>query len=492
MLRVFVYVLGLLVNSGTALFIDGCPMFGCRPSGSFSFYLQTPRDNVTIKWVSDFVLDPVPSALGCVADTVNIVCPSNGPFPKDTGYVCLFNVNGTIRWRDDDLHFPTLPLLDNYGDVTGSDGFNLVYYDADGKQYPTIPCKGLFPPFNMALVGNSFLLLVSESGLIAVTQTNGVPVGTLTLNATFGDVNGTYIPIAQPVVNDERFYVMTEFVPLNDHSIHADNSKNRRLYAIDVQHSITDRITISWHMDFPYTLEQTITVGRGNGEPATRYLREKHLLRLKETVTSANASLIWNRYNGTIYVTTPGRNTDGNNNLFGIHDKGTTGEVRFQTDLHVSCMSMFVSDHCATSSKTEPNDINPVLWTATRHSEIHQVSLQGVSVRVINLDRLFNCSVTMTTKMSLVRNADSDKDILIFGIMLGNRESQSDQSTFIVALDTAVISGAGILLWTVPIPNNMTALGQIAGASGADMQSKDTLIVYAEHPGKAAKIFCIN
>ncbi|XP_060608501.1 uncharacterized protein LOC132760497, partial [Ruditapes philippinarum] len=214
-LSLILCLFGSFIKGGISLFIDGCPMYGCRPSGSFSFYFQVPQGNASIQWMSDFVFDPVPIPLGCVSDSVNIVCLSNGPFSEDKGYISLFNENGTIKWRDRKLNFPTLPLLDNYGDVTGSDGKKLVHYDANGKSYPTIPCEGLLPIFNMALVGDSFLLLVSQKGMIVVRETNGVPVGSLTLNATLGGVNGTYLPIAQPVINEQRFYILTQFSPLD-------------------------------------------------------------------------------------------------------------------------------------------------------------------------------------------------------------------------------------------------------------------------------------
>ena len=35
-----------------ALFIDWCPFWGCRPSGSFSFYLKVSHQNATVNWVS--------------------------------------------------------------------------------------------------------------------------------------------------------------------------------------------------------------------------------------------------------------------------------------------------------------------------------------------------------------------------------------------------------------------------------------------------------
>lgn len=485
------YFLGFVSHHGLSLFIDGCPMFGCRPSGSFSFYLQVPKDNVSVNWVSNFVLDPVPRPLGCVSDSVSIVCPGNGPFSDEKGYFSLYTENGTIRWRDRKLHFPTLPLLDNFGDVTGSDGIKLIRYDADGKVYPAIPCDGLYPLFNMALVGDSFLLLVSEKGLIVVRETNGVPVGSLTLNATYGGVNGTYIPIVQPVINEMRFYLLTEFIELQDTHLNINNARNRRLYAIDVHQTISNRITVAWYKDFPYSVDLSdiaphkgITYVKGNT------IRQK--MHLSEKFASGNASLLWNRYNKTIYLLTPTVNTSLRSYLLGVHDKGREGEVIFQSRLEVLQMAMFVSNHCERRAVCDPSGetgdrvTGPTLWAVTQSSEIHQVTNEGVSVRVINLKSLFNTSVAMTTKLALVRHSDSDNDVLLFGIKMSDKFNKP--ATYVVALDTTTDG----ILWKVPVPGNMIPFGQISGVSGKDMRAKDQIIVYAETPGKNAIIFSIH
>lgn len=73
-----------LGSSTTAQTIDGCPMYGCRPSGTFSFSLSAPRANATIGWVTDFFLGPIPEGLGCVGNTISLICQSNGPGPGDT------------------------------------------------------------------------------------------------------------------------------------------------------------------------------------------------------------------------------------------------------------------------------------------------------------------------------------------------------------------------------------------------------------------------
>lgn len=484
-----IYFLGFVTHQGLSLFIDGCPMFGCRPSGSFSLYLQVPKENVSVKWMSDFALDPVPNALGCVSDSVSIICPSNGPFSEDKGYVSLFTENGTLRWRDRKLHFPTLPLLDNNGDVTGSDGKKLVHYDSDGKNYPSIPCDGLYPLFNMALVGDSYLLLVSANGFIVVRQTNGVPVGSLTLNATYDGVNGSYLPIAQPVINKQRFYLLTEFSALENKHLKFGAVKSRRLYAIDVCQSISDRIKVAWYMSFPYRAEQSLPKTSGKILTAGQ--------RSHDVANSGTSSLIWNRYNGRIDLITPDSDSGGKNNLFGINDMGGEGEIVFHSSLDVLQIAMFVSDHCEIGTVCNPIDgtgnvgTRPALWAVTNSFEIHQISDQGVSIRQIDLKSLFNKYVSVTTKMSLIRNSDTDADILVFGIQIAGEQTplqQEKQTTYLVAIDTATDS----ILWSFSVPNNMIPRGQITGVSGTDMREKDQIIFYAEIPGKSAKILSIH
>ena len=64
--------------------IDGCPLYGCRPSGSFSFQQRISRSNASVHWISKGFIGPVPNALGCVGNSVLLVCQSNGPAGDDT------------------------------------------------------------------------------------------------------------------------------------------------------------------------------------------------------------------------------------------------------------------------------------------------------------------------------------------------------------------------------------------------------------------------
>lgn len=49
------------------------------------------------------------------------------------GYTTLNPDTGMASWYGDVLKKPTLPLMDIYGDVIGTDGHNLVMFEPDGK-----------------------------------------------------------------------------------------------------------------------------------------------------------------------------------------------------------------------------------------------------------------------------------------------------------------------------------------------------------------------
>jgi hypothetical protein len=57
--------------------IESCPMFGCRPSGTFSYDLNI-RNNASLAWSKPFKQSYVPDSLGCVGNEELIVCQGDG------------------------------------------------------------------------------------------------------------------------------------------------------------------------------------------------------------------------------------------------------------------------------------------------------------------------------------------------------------------------------------------------------------------------------
>ena len=491
------------------LYIDGCPMYGCRPSGSFSFYLQVPTSNTSVNWVSDLKMDPLPNPLGCVSDTSSIVCQSNGVFETDKGYVSLQH-NGSIAWRDKLLQLPPLPIIDNFGDVTGSDGDKLVHYDQNGKTYPAIPCHNLKPIYNMALVGDSDLLLVSGNGNIVVRQTNGVPVGSLTLNDTVGQTNGTFVPIAQPAINsnENRFYLLTKFVPQKsrDKNTTTQDDIILRVYAIDVHASISDRITLVWNLTLTSYLSSSLDEPTRDGNVFSENMQ----------------GLLFDRVNKLLYVNVRVQSNINNKGgerlngaIYGINDSGKMVFVNSETNVQV--MTKFVTDHCSTTgSKSDVSDTvsDSLLWLLTRDQVIQGVDKGGKTVKTYNLNQMFNASVAVTSHVSSVRNSDVDNDTLVFAIVLkkftsakfevnvaSSKQSSAlkykskhvTQTSYVIAIDTGKDdTDKAAISWMVHVPNNMIVRGQISGAGGADVGMKDQLVAYAETPGKSAVYFTIQ
>ncbi|KAH3830756.1 hypothetical protein DPMN_104008 [Dreissena polymorpha] len=81
------FLLGGIAQFAESLFINGCPMFGCRPSGSFSFDQHLPGPDAAINWVSDLKLQPLPKPYGCVTDSSSIICLNNDVFSENQAFI---------------------------------------------------------------------------------------------------------------------------------------------------------------------------------------------------------------------------------------------------------------------------------------------------------------------------------------------------------------------------------------------------------------------
>ena len=512
--RSFVLLL-FVIGRTDCLFIEGCPLFGCRPSGTFSMYLNVPRKNASIAWETAFVYDPVPRALGCVANDVNIICQSNGPFSEDKGYVSLYGSNGTIQWRDKVLKFPTLPIMDNYGDVTGSDGIHLVHYDADGKLYPIIPCVGMKPIFSLALVGTHFLLMVSENGGFSVRETNAIPDAFMFLNATIDDVNGTFVPVSQPAVNGDRFYILTEFLPDGA----SKTEKIRRLYAIDVHQRMVKIITVAWY----YSFEQSELDRSQEDKPDTAKAKEhfdtllftfenkekRGLKMIPDTKLIMNQILMWDELNNMVYVSLPSMNKKKHSNshsaymLMAFKELGNTTSLAYRIDLPVIHMAKF-EQNTDVNGKRGNNNITSPLWLFLNDGRITSVSKNGNLINSISLAAELEADVTITSKVILARADDRSVDTLVMGIKLSNKSSKcfaklkgygidgTNVTSLVIAVDTASESYASNILWMVPVPGNLEVKGQLSGSMGAETGRKDQIIFYAEEPGKSAKVMAIQ
>lgn len=88
---VSILVLISIVFAGKAypVSVDSCPMYGCRPFGTFSYTLKM-TSNVGMAWPRNFIQGALTNSLGCAANNINIVCQAKG---LQHEYDLLFLIN---------------------------------------------------------------------------------------------------------------------------------------------------------------------------------------------------------------------------------------------------------------------------------------------------------------------------------------------------------------------------------------------------------------
>lgn len=64
-------------RGSSSLPVESCPMFGCRPSGTFSYDLDVTK-NVSIVWHQPFQQLYLPDELGCIGNAELVVCQGDG------------------------------------------------------------------------------------------------------------------------------------------------------------------------------------------------------------------------------------------------------------------------------------------------------------------------------------------------------------------------------------------------------------------------------
>lgn len=77
MVSILVLIPIVFVGKAYPVSVDSCPMYGCRPSGTFSYTLKM-TSNVGMAWPRNFIQGPLTNSLGCAANNVNIVCQAKG------------------------------------------------------------------------------------------------------------------------------------------------------------------------------------------------------------------------------------------------------------------------------------------------------------------------------------------------------------------------------------------------------------------------------
>ncbi|KAL4223810.1 hypothetical protein ACF0H5_017275 [Mactra antiquata] len=500
-----------ILNSVDGQAIDGCPMYGCRPSGSFSYAFDAPRYNATIGWSVENFVGPIPEAMGCVGNSVALVCQSNGPGPADTGLMSLDLSDGKVRWRDPILRFPVLPVMDVDGNIWASDGFNLMHYDTNGKP---ISDQIRLDPDMRPLLGinyipdNDFILLVSGNGQITTKTSDGTPMAELVLKGSVERANGTFLPVAPAVVNGNRFYVLTEFAP--DNGAEVGNLGLQRLYAIDTFSRMTGRIEIAWYANFERESRQ-----KNSKTGPLRYRPKSWRRKLRRTLKNEalpKPSILYDKFLNTIYISLPppmlrnGRDTpNAMEYLIGVKDLNNDSALVFRAPRSGINLVAYEMN----TQEPQPN-AGDQLWVSVTDGNLLAIGRDGNISKAIKLEDVLKTKFKITSKLTVMRAREADEDFLVFGIEVEEtpeeflnvlehfniKTSEPTPTKFVLGVDTPENDKASSrpffpLAWMVATPDDSVVNGQIIGIQSTDASTKDMLVVFSQVEGKFGKYFTI-
>ncbi|XP_060072987.1 uncharacterized protein LOC132552810 [Ylistrum balloti] len=510
--------------------VNACPSYACNPRGSYSYTLSYPNSsqNAYIAWKSNFSIGPLPNTLGCVGNPNNIVCQSNGL--KNVGYISLDVGTGSLAWASSLLRFPVLPVMDIFGDIIGTDGHYLVMIEDSGKMLQPIKIEDvLFPMYSLLISANNLVLLVSESGAVIVYETEGIPEASIWLTGTVQRANGTFLPVAAPILHENRCYILTEFKP-DEGSPGANDPAVlglQRLYAIDMYQRMVDRLHITWYFNFE---RETGSRNQFRERVGDKFVVEMDMddginISKEKQDEMIQPSLMFNVETNTVMVNLPP--PEGSNagpTLWGLKDDGDTASQLFRVTAGLKQMAMFDTSTMATGrslpelTKHRPDvlstgafgpfphrritskETGTSVWAIlTDLASVVQVSpMTGAIQKSIDVSMLLKVQkAQVTSNLMVARSSGSNNDVLIFGVEVSTPPPNTKEahafeslckehglpvdpsiSTFVLG-----VSGTdGQLIWMVSLPDGLKAGGQIAGIplTGPENDDlNDILVVFA-------------
>ena len=327
-----------------------------------------------------------------------------------------------------------------------------------------------------------------------------MPIAELFLNDTVSEVEGTFIPLGNPVMNDTRLYILTAFRPATGSlQQHTDNTTHLRLYAIDVHKSLKEKFIIAWTYDTPldgyipyiHSEETVCEVGDFNKagttfeNKATDSIPSHYHSYMKEGDTVPLSPVSWltmeaGRLLGAVNFATPKGPSQSFN--LSVYDSGESYSVissGYSPDL-VSSLSWndteFSAGHLEGSAFPSAGgsfwlSSAPPLRNETTLEQLVRLDSGPVGGRVMLSSRL-------TTPVTLVRptaqpspgpsqhsphlqhSQSQSSALLVFGASGSPSAGSPSGQPHLVGVG---VSGRGAgLLWSLPLPHSQPAVGQIA------------------------------
>lgn len=308
----FSLILALLVSTVAAQDnVAGCLQEGCNSLRHYTYTPpgQLPAFNSTLCRSRLVTMPDMPQRPRCVSNGVAAVCTA-GAATSGTPEVGLaaLDVHGRLLWaynRSSLLPLlPTgaLPLMNPIGQAVASDGAVLVGVDAAGQPLgpPIVITPAMYGGvYSLGLTANGVIIIASRRSTLAGYLTNGIPHASIRLNATSpdGKTAGLYVPRSAPVVNVDRIYLQTVFVPglhgssVEDDGAEVNNSLYCRIYAVDVARTLNNRMSVAWWVQTscPTAIASNKTT---NTAPSAVLMNVGNHLCWASRNDSANASLL--------------------------------------------------------------------------------------------------------------------------------------------------------------------------------------------------------
>ena len=300
---------------------------------------------------------------------------------------------------------------------------------------------------------------------------DGSPYASIWLNSTIDGDNGTFVPLSNPAVSGQRVYFLAKFVPFKPYPP-GHMTTIVRLYAIDVRMIMVERIKVIWYHEYNMVGTPAPSSNSSLIQDTARVVIQGDtvvgMLKYVIIPEQANSScmteeckLRHNRNNGF-----PGVKSL----IISVMDQGDSYQLNVLLDAQPPFQAVAFVDPTITSTrryKSAPSTSPPPeLWVSWYGEDSYSIisvmnSLTGKSVPMMTkIPSLTN--ITLTSKMTIFYNDNqkasvNNKAAVLMPIVFGYTTSDGD--AYLAAVD--VSSNEPELRWSLKLPGNMPALGQV-------------------------------
>jgi len=459
-----------------------CPAWGCSSRGTFALPTPVPesRPQVRWNWTEDLVVygNPDFQSRGCSSSLTTVACPTS------QGYITLDVKTGRQRLSDKKGNNPYLPIVDYYGNILQSDDEKLTFVTGKGSVESKTVLTQYKPQYGPVISYQHTVLLTSSN--TSTPQINtfgelGSKFASTSLKDKVNNVSGTFVACGHPLIDFERAYVITRFIPDSSTDFRANKADGmHRLYTIDLSGNQTDNV-IAWHFDLPGLSGEMYnrkTYSNKNHEKLTDGYSESFLAFFNKTIYINYAKVpMSNLKNTPIHDPTPSI-------LCAIQDLGNQPKLIYKTMSKYGPISLYsITDSwtniTATGSRT--------IWVKdmSRSVDIAGYSAatgtQAAVVKFNDIPGLENLG-QITSYVGVARQAQhTDRDVLVFGTQ------DDDGQAYLVALEAGLPPVKPRLLWYLNMsgprrvpgrPSQWVIGGQIASVAFSPHRDRDDEMQY--------------